>query len=245
MNNDLDVVFVVDGSPASADIQTKVAAQLPDLMSVAQQCVADGVAPNLRTTIVTMENGQLLAALPAQLPGFQRPAVRLKLVLITAGDDTSALPVPDFVQQVRALKADPDNQIGVAAIVGAAATRVVQFASAFPDSVVGSVDDDIYGRALGGLCVQLGILLKPPCVPGNATECVVTEHLTAADGVQDLVIPSCADVPAGEPCWSSRADFGCFDGGQAILIDSQPTGSDPARYSLQGLISCQLPVPGT
>jgi hypothetical protein len=68
----------------------------------------------------------------------------------------------------------------------------------------------------------------------------VTEHLTTADGVQDLVIPACPSSTNGGACWSLQdSPLGCPQK-QALIVDNQSTGSDPARYGVVVDASCQL-----
>lgn len=111
VNNDLDMVYVLDGSPTTAEWQPKVAAQLPQVMSTVQGCEPGGVARDVQTTMITSPDAKLLAALQGALPGALRRDAKLGIMFITGGDDTSPADVPSYVAAIRSLKPDPDNQI--------------------------------------------------------------------------------------------------------------------------------------
>ena len=85
---------------------------------------------------------------------------------------------------------------------GEPAVRLSQFINAFPNSVLGSVCDDNYTEALAVLAGRPEDCGHPPCLPsdirnktdpeGNSyPDCVVTEHLTTADGnAQEFNLPA-------------------------------------------------------
>jgi hypothetical protein len=161
------------------------------------------------------------------------------LVLISGGDDTSDGPVSSYVAAIEGLKADPDNQIVAMGVVGPSSPRLSAFVWAFRSAQLVSISDDSFTPVVTSLCAQLPILHVPPCIPAAARNCTVTEHLTTADGERDLLLPACSAPSSAVPCWSELpAPLGCA--GPGVVVQNQPTGSDPAHYSVQGTISCEL-----
>ena len=133
------------------------------------------------------------------------------------------------------------------------AVRIAQFANSFPNSVLASVCDANYASSLQVLARDLLPLQVPACVPadiqsktdaaGNSyPDCVVTEHLTTPDGVQDIALPACAVAPAGSACWALLSGSGGCSG-QALTVANEPVGSDPSHYTATLQISCQLTPP--
>ena len=140
---------------------------------------------------------------------------------------------------------------------GEPAVRLAQFINGFRNSVLGSVCDDNYTEALRVLtsAPEEG---QPPCLPsdirsktdpaGNSyPDCVVTEHLTTADGnAQEFVLPPCATVAAGAACWSIGAtaiSAGCPAGSPLFTVSNEPLGPDPSNFAASQEISCQLTLP--
>ncbi|HTB57114.1 MAG TPA: hypothetical protein VLC06_04535 [Polyangia bacterium] len=140
---------------------------------------------------------------------------------------------------------------------GEPAVRLAQFINGFRNSVLGSVCDDNYTEALRGLtsAPEEG---QPPCLPsdirsktdpaGNSyPDCVVTEHLTTADGnTQEFVLPPCSSVAAGAACWSiggTAVSAGCPAGSPLFTVSNEPLGPDPSNITASQEISCQLTLP--
>jgi hypothetical protein len=138
---------------------------------------------------------------------------------------------------------------------GEPAIRLAQFVNAFPTSVIQSVCDDSYAGALQAFSTQLDELRTPPCLPSNIRnttdargnsypDCVVTEHLTTADGsTQRFNLPPCATVPAGSACWSiggAAGPAGCPADSPLFTVSNEPLGPDPSNFAGSQDISCQL-----
>ena len=140
---------------------------------------------------------------------------------------------------------------------GEPAVRLSQFINGFPNSVLGSVCDDNYSWALRSLTgsPEEG---QPPCLPSNIRtktdpegnsypDCVVTEHLTTADGsAQEFNLPPCATVAAGSACWSiggTAGPAGCPAGSPLFMVSNEPVGPDPSNFTARQEISCQLTLP--
>jgi hypothetical protein len=137
---------------------------------------------------------------------------------------------------------------------GEPGVRITEFASSFENSVLGSICDTNYAAVLSPLDTMLASLLAPPCMPsdikswtdsaGNTyPDCVVSEHLTTPDGVQDIAIPACAATPAGSACWSLDSGYPSCSG-QALIVTNEPVGSDPSHFAATFTISCQEAIPG-
>jgi len=119
------------------------------------------------------------------------------------------------------------------------------------------VCDDSYAGALQAFTARLDDLRTPPCLPSNIRnttdaqgnsypDCVVTEYLTTADGVQQRFnLPPCATVPAGLACWSigGAAGPGCPAGNPLFTVSNEPIGPDSANFGSSQEISCQLTLP--
>jgi hypothetical protein len=149
-----------------------------------------------------------------------------------------------------------ENEDGSGAF-GEPAVRITQFASSFRNSVLASICDANYVGALAPFSTRLQELQVAPCVPANIQDrtdaalntfpdCVVSEHLTTADGsVQDFFLPACATVPTGLPCWSigSAGMDQCAAGEARFTITNEPVGPDPSHYEAAISISCQLTPP--
>ena len=136
---------------------------------------------------------------------------------------------------------------------GEPAVRIAQFVSAFPNYVLASVCDASYTSALQFLARDLLPLQVPACVPadiqsktdaaGNSyPDCVVTEHLTTPDGVQEIALPACAAAPAGSACWSLGPGYQDCSG-EALTITNEPVGPDPSHFTANVSVSCQLTPP--
>jgi len=139
---------------------------------------------------------------------------------------------------------------------GEPAVRLAQFINGFRNSVLGSVCDDSYTEALRDL-ISAPEEGQPPCLPsdirsktdpqGNSyPDCVVTEHLTTADGGQEFTLPPCATVPAGSACWSiggTAVSAGCPAGSPLFTVSNEPLGPDPSNVTASQEISCQLTLP--
>jgi hypothetical protein len=211
------------------------------MMTTASQCQIDGVLPNIHRATVAAFAGQLLARAQAALAGTVRPDAVLGLVFVTGADDASPGDVSTYVAALQALKADPQDRIVVMGVIGAVSPRIKAVADAFRNSTLVSIDQDSFSPVMTALCVNALPLRLKPCLPPNAQDCVASETLTSADGVSALVIPACTTAAQDTLCWSAATDpFNCPQGGQAVTILNQPTGSNPAHYSVEGTISCQL-----
>ncbi len=141
---------------------------------------------------------------------------------------------------------------------GEPSVRLAQFIEAFPNYVLGSVCDPDYAELLKAtICNQLEDFITPPCLSGNIQtktdaegrsypDCVVTEHLTSADGSRhDYPLPACAATTPGAPCWSLGAvgTGNCPADEGPFSVANEPVGSDPAHYAASASVSCQLTPP--
>jgi hypothetical protein len=137
---------------------------------------------------------------------------------------------------------------------GEPGVRIAQFTGSFVNSAFNSVCDANYTQALVPFSARIADLIFPPCLPaelqtrtdsaGNTyPDCVVTEHLTTADGRQDIPLPACATVSAGAACWSLAPSQFCPGGGQTLVVTNEPVGPDPSDYTATQDISCQEPSP--
>jgi hypothetical protein len=139
---------------------------------------------------------------------------------------------------------------------GEPSVRLAEFIEAFSNGVLGSICDSNYAEALSGIHSYLPDDGEPSCLSNNIQtktdaeghaypDCIVTEHLTTADSVQDIVLPACATVGPGSPCWSLGAagSGGCPTGEGPFTVTNEPVGSDPASYTETVSTSCQLPPP--
>jgi len=139
---------------------------------------------------------------------------------------------------------------------GEPSIRLAQFANGFSNSLLGSVCDANYAEILARLLCREGERGSPPCLSANIQtkidaegrsypDCVVTEQLTAVDGVHDFFLPPCATVTAGSACWSlGTAGSGtCVGVGVPFTVSNEPVGPDPANYAARVNVSCQLTPP--
>jgi hypothetical protein len=140
---------------------------------------------------------------------------------------------------------------------GEPAVRLAEFIEAFPNGLLASVCDPDYSEVLQLLRSLPDDFIQPPCLTTNlqskidgegrtVPDCTVTEHLVAGDGtVQEIVLPACAAVAAGAPCWSLGAAGagGCPAGEGVFTITDEPVGPDPAHFNASTAVSCQLPAP--
>jgi hypothetical protein len=136
---------------------------------------------------------------------------------------------------------------------GEPGVRITQFATAFEDSVVGSICDANYGVVFNAIDATLvADLQTPPCLPpdvqvvtdpgGNPhPDCVVSEHVQSPNGAQDFVFQPCTD-PAASGCWRAMAGTGSCTG-QALFIMNAAVPPDPADYTATVKIACQLQAP--
>ena len=140
---------------------------------------------------------------------------------------------------------------------GEPAVRLAQFIEAFRSGFLASVCDPDYLEVLEPLRPLPDDFVQPSCLTTNlqmktdgegrtAPDCTVSEHLVPADGtVQDIVLPACATVAAGAPCWSiGPAGAGDCPAGEGLFtITDEPVGPDPDDFAASTTVSCQLPAP--
>jgi hypothetical protein len=138
---------------------------------------------------------------------------------------------------------------------GEPAVRLSQFLNAFPNSVLSSVCDESYTPDLRALTSRSEEGQHPPCVPsdirsktdamGNSyPDCVVTEHLTTADGEgRQFILPACATVAPGSACWSLGDAAVCPAGSQLFTVSNEPIGPDTSSFAANQEISCQVTLP--
>jgi hypothetical protein len=131
--------------------------------------------------------------------------------------------------------------------------RLTQFINAFPNSTTTSICDSDFKAALLSLCAGSEVAPRPLCIPASAQmftdeqgrsypDCAFSEHLVTAGWAQDFPLPSCAVAATGAECWSTEPDAGlpCLGDGQPVTLVNQPTGSDPADFSVTVTTSCQV-----
>jgi hypothetical protein len=214
---------------------------------------------------------------------------------------SALIPVSKFVNDIKSLKPDPDNQILIGEIVapavpyavewvpgmpqsgnaelwpqvmhscGAAGAdhvnpdpstqtvsdgsfgdpgvREVQFANAFPNSVVASICDSDYSQSMLAIAEQLTQFFTPPCIEskiqndanGNP-DCSVIENLTDDSGNQTHpAIANCNENGNTPPCWTLVPGvMGCT--GQSLKVND--SAANMMASSENGTISCSLCVPG-
>jgi hypothetical protein len=167
---------------------------------------------------------RLLESPPPGWEGFLRPAAALLIVFVAGEDDASPDDVASTVSFIRSLKADPTDDILLAAIVppvtdctavpptASLPPRLTAFVnSAGANGLIGSICNGGLGQALEVISVPLALQIVPPCVrgvrdndpatPGIQGECTVVETTRTYDGTSTTtVLPSCDQ--ALPPCWT-------------------------------------------
>jgi len=164
-------------------------------------------------------------------PGFIRPDAYLLVVVLTAGDDASAISPEQLASLLKTSKSDPSKVI-VAAALGAcdangrtatAAPRLSTLLEQFPNrSTRTAICDDDLSRVLelgGGLvkttlgapCVPVPLLDVNPDLAGTQPECAVWLTNRDQPTTDDLVLATC-DSDHAPPCWRMIDDPAqCFD----------------------------------
>ena len=267
VNANIDVLFVIDSSPAMATFETKLAGNDRELI----QLLTPAFGPDLHVGVVTADptdagklrqtasvagsfvtttlqfdtsvqtnvtgpiddafvalagvgstgsaSVQLLAMAQAALapganPGFLRNDAALGIVFVTAGDDSSAGAVDDYVTAFKQLKTDP-NQVVVSVASGPcstsslsapAAPRLTTFVAQFPNrgTQVAICDDHL--DALVSLEFQLiKVSLGVPCIDAplaSPPDCAI--WLEKSMRSEQRIVEPCPSSTI--PCWSLVAD---------------------------------------
>jgi hypothetical protein len=221
-------------------------------------------------------------------------------------NDTSSgmlTPVSQFVAGIKALKADPDKQIMVAAIIGPPTAyavswvpavggqntqtgelwpqmehscgaaggdvnpngqissdgsfgdpgvRLAQFASAFPQSALGSVCDADYLSTMSLIASKIPQLVTSTVIclngpvqtnPQGQPACAVTEDVVdSSNTVSQKAIANCNENGDVAPCWTLQAATNCVGGGTGTTV---AVSDDPAAATTRNetiLVSCPICV---
>ena len=160
----------------------------------------------------------------AQNEGFLRPDATVVVVFVSAGDDTSAASVDEYVQALESLKPDRER-VEVVGIYPRPAPRLDALLTAFPyRSSYGSIDDQDLGAPFDLVNLvwsDLGLTCFPASIdrriPDTADACAVS-LVKQVDGVEKTrPFPRCG-LGIGEPCWQLVAHPACADGDLALTV---------------------------
>jgi hypothetical protein len=138
--------------------------------------------------------------------GFLRDDATLLVVVISASDDHSALPVHDLADQLKATKTDP-AAILVANVFAqsddtcaAPAPRLAAFGDEFSNLDTVSICSDDYTAVFHALEESYKQTLGAPCLDETPVDCEASDvQHPGTDDSAEQILPACGD--GALPCW--------------------------------------------